>query len=66
MTTFTEPICFGCKHYDLQSLRCPAFPDQDVPEDILLGEDDHTKPWPGQVGDTVYEPNDKASTLIFI
>jgi hypothetical protein len=53
---FDEPICFRCKHYDIKTLRCPAFPGRDVPDKILFGEVDHNKPLPEQKNDIVFEP----------
>lgn len=41
--------CFNCKHY-LGIFRCEAYPDRDIPDAIMLGEHDHTKPFPGDNG----------------
>jgi hypothetical protein len=45
------PICFGCKQfYPLsEPLACTAFP-EGIPDAILSGEADHTKPFPGDHG----------------
>jgi len=44
----TYPICFTCK-YLLQDMKCKAFP-KGIPEKILTGEHDHTKPFKGDNG----------------
>ncbi len=49
-----EPICFSCKHFNLETSTCRAFPIQ-IPEDILLGENDHSKPLKGQGNKIVFE-----------
>ena len=48
MTTCSQ--CIECKNYEMM-LSCRAFPDG-VPEDILTGEHDHTKPYKGDNGIT--------------
>ena len=45
--------CQGCIHYKLK-LLCKAFPDG-IPEELLTGEIDHTKPYKGDNGIT-FEP----------
>lgn len=51
-------ICMFCKHLYLDKTRkCKAFPDG-IPEDILTGEFDHTKKYPGQKNDIVFEKED--------
>jgi hypothetical protein len=60
MSTGTTPRCIDCKHRDLENIAgfsCKAFPEE-IPEEILLGEDDHSKPVAGQVGNFVYEKHD--------
>ena len=49
-----EPICFSCKHFDIETSTCTAFPVQ-IPETILCGENDHTSPLPDQGNDIVFE-----------
>lgn len=52
---FVRPICFDCKHLNGKApLKCAAFPDG-IPKEILLGENDHTEPLPGQKNDIVFE-----------
>ena len=51
----TEPICFKCKHLDINSSTCKAFTG-DIPDEILHGENPHTKPLPDQDNDIVFEP----------
>ena len=53
----SEPICMECKHFDyknLEGLTCKAFPNG-IPDDILMGENDHKKPLKKQDNDIVYE-----------
>ena len=47
-------FCYMCKHR-IQENTCEAFP-AGIPEEILTGENDHTKPLPDQENDIVYEP----------
>jgi hypothetical protein len=55
---FTEPICIRCKHYNLEEGTCKAFP-KEIPDDIYMGDNDHSKPFPGQKNDIVFEPIEK-------
>lgn len=48
--------CSSCIHY-LGDLQCLAFIDG-IPKDILLGDNDHSKPLPTQDNDIVFEPID--------
>jgi hypothetical protein len=49
-------ICFRCKHFDrFEHGGCTAFPDG-IPDVITSGENDHSKPLPGQGNDIVFEP----------
>jgi hypothetical protein len=53
-------ICFNCKNY-LKKATCKAFPNG-IPEEILLGRNDHSKPLPDQKNTIVFEkiePNHK-------
>jgi hypothetical protein len=45
-------VCSKCKHYNIEDIEthtCKAFPDG-IPRDIWLGENDHTKLYPGDHG----------------
>lgn len=52
----SEPICFKCKHFDMNTSLCAAFGNEDIPDDIITGENDHSKPFEGQKNDIVFEP----------
>ena len=47
------PICNGCKNH-IDGLKCKAF--EIIPDEILFGENDHSKPLPDQKNDIVFEP----------
>jgi len=47
-------LCQNCKNY-FGDLKCQAFSDR-IPNEILLGENDHSKPLPDQKNDIVFEP----------
>ena len=52
----TIPICFDCKHYEghFNSVySCEAF--KKIPDDILFSEFDHTKKYPNQKNDIIFE-----------
>ena len=53
---FHSPICNQCKHR-LIGFKCLAF--DDIPNDIIFGRNDHSKPFPGQKRDFVFTPKDK-------
>jgi hypothetical protein len=55
---YQNVICFKCKHFDDLLGGCEAFRD-DIPDEILSGENDHSKPLPDQGNDIVFEPIDK-------
>ena len=48
-----EPVCLTCKHFIVWG-SCGAFPDG-IPKEITMGENNHTKPYPGDDG-IQYEP----------
>ena len=50
--TFTFPICDNCKNH-LKGIKCKAF--DIIPDRILLGKNDHSKPLPEQENDIVFE-----------
>lgn len=54
MSEAVEPICFKCKNFTPYGMGCKAF--DDIPDEILLGEDDHSKPLEGQENNIVFEP----------
>lgn len=53
----TEPICIKCKHFDINSFTCSAFP-KEIPEEIIIGDNDHSKPLPDQKNEIVFEEKD--------
>jgi hypothetical protein len=53
---FIEPVCFRCKNFDMESSTCLAFL-LEIPDEILNGNNDHTKPFPGD-GGIQFEPID--------
>ena len=53
--TFEKPICFDCKHFNEEKLNCAAFGKQ-IPEEILTGDNKHSKPLPDQKNKIVFEP----------
>ena len=46
--------CQECKHFDLYSPSCKAFP-KGIPEGILNGKFDHTEKYPDQDNDITFE-----------
>jgi hypothetical protein len=59
MATIGLPQCEGCKHLfrDEKGYSCEAFP-RAIPEEILTGEHDHTKPFEGDKG-IMFEPEEE-------
>jgi hypothetical protein len=55
MSWFTEPICFKCAHFDREKLNCAAFP-VEIPDEILQGDNNHTKPLPEQKNNIIFQP----------
>jgi hypothetical protein len=56
---FQAPRCYDCKHriVSVDGLVCSAFPDN-IPKEILSGQNDHTTPYPGDNG-IRFEPIEK-------
>lgn len=54
-----EPICYKCKHFDENTSTCKAFKG-DIPDEILEGDNDHSKPLPDQENEIVFEPIEEA------
>lgn len=50
---FIYPICNNCKN-KISGLKCKAF--EVIPQSILTGDNDHTKPLPIQDNNIVFEP----------
>ena len=53
-----EPICIRCKHFNFETSMCTAFPDE-IPDEIIMGDNDHSKPLPDQENNIVFEPIEK-------
>ena len=55
---FNAP-CRHCEHevtnWDKFDYSCPFFKNGVIPDDIISGKNDHTKPHKNQIGDTVYK-----------
>ena len=50
------PICFNCKHFnDDGSYTCTAFP-KGIPDVILFGDNEHSKPLKGQENSITFTP----------
>ena len=56
-----EPLvkiaCNYCKHFDFENMKafsCDAF--DNIPDEILSGDNQHSKPLPGQGNNIVFEP----------
>jgi hypothetical protein len=54
--SFVFPICNNCKN-KIDGLKCKAF--DVIPDEIYDGENDHSKPLPGQKNDVIFEPKNK-------
>lgn len=58
VSDFISPICTACIHLRVTAENtCDAFP-AGIPDEIWSGEDDHTKPFPGDKG-IMFEQNPK-------
>jgi hypothetical protein len=49
-----KDLCFNCIHY-WGERSCDAFPDE-IPKEIIVGDDNHEKPHPQQENDLVFTP----------
>lgn len=57
---FLTDKCFKCKHTIMDAEwwpECTAFP-KGIPNIILSGKNDHSKPLPDQKNDIVFEPKE--------
>ena len=50
--TFSEPVCVYCKHHIFGAM-CKAF--DRIPNEILTGENDHSKPLKDQGNDIIFK-----------
>jgi hypothetical protein len=48
-------ICFKCKHFREIEGGCDAFPNG-IPDQITIGDNNHSKPLPEQENDIIFEP----------
>jgi hypothetical protein len=48
-------ICFKCKHFDRINGGCAAF-GEDIPDEIVSGENEHRLPLLDQENDIVFTP----------
>jgi hypothetical protein len=51
-----ELICANCKFFDEPLMNCIAFP-SGIPEVIISGENDHSKPLPEQGNSVTFQPS---------
>lgn len=47
-----KSACTKCKWFDSENIACPAF--KEIPEEILSGENNHSKPVPGQTNSITF------------
>lgn len=47
-------VCIDCKFFNI-GIACKAFP-KGIPDEIISGDNDHTKPLKGQENNIVFEP----------
>lgn len=55
-------LCITCKNY-IQETKCKAFA-KGIPDDILLGFNNHSKPLPDQDNDIVFEAKEKEDVFL--
>ena len=53
--------CIKCIHYQ-EFPGCPAFEDGEIPEIILSGENDHSKPLPSQKNNIIFKSIEDETT----
>jgi len=65
MVNINNSQCIQCKYLDEEpsTLKCKAFPDG-IPEDILSNEFVHSKKYPDQSNDILFEPVEMSGTSI--
>ncbi|CAB4218855.1 hypothetical protein UFOVP1596_47 [uncultured Caudovirales phage] len=52
------PVCNKCKNH-IDGLKCKAF--DVIPDAIIFGDNDHSKPLPGQGNNIIFESVNKTS-----
>ena len=55
-------ICFKCKHFRRLEGGCDAFPDG-IPDEIISGENEHSKPLSFQTNDIVFEVDENENFI---
>ena len=55
-------ICFKCKHFRRFEGGCDAFPDG-IPDEIISGENEHSKPLSFQTNDIVFEVDENENFI---
>ena len=66
MTIGPAPICVKCKHYHFygsEKISCDAFP-KGIPNKIIMTDFIHTKKWPWQKNDIVFEKRTSSNLAI--
>ena len=56
-------ICFRCKHFRRLEGGCDAFP-AGIPDEIISGENEHSKPLSFQTNDIIFELSDTENLII--
>ena len=56
-------ICFRCKHFRRFEGGCDAFP-AGIPDEIISGENEHSKPLSFQTNDIIFELSDTENLII--
>ena len=55
-------ICFKCKHFRRFEGGCDAFP-AGIPDEIISGENEHSKPLSFQTNDIVFEVDENENFI---